>query len=461
MLAASQLTCLIGQHAVLKCLTRCRNVCIRVRSPIVQTASIVSATSAVSSVISNEEVDVGTTWPYESQNIIRTKVGHNDPRHASASPSVEDVRSPISISTSRQDKPKFDIFEQQQISMYAKARKNDRYNRRNFRVPSEQLSLQLLTRIPRDSSKEVRAMLRAQISQARDTRDILRIVAVAVQRPRFWNDIKTVQYFLLHSLYRMRSHETDARILTVIIIVFKRLKMIGVDFAMESVGLGLTFAARARSLEGMRLFLRELRERDAQMPPNMFRHIVSKFSIGTRGFGQIRNGSWKKDELRQVLLGFSNTSDNCTPCHLATFVNRECWEMMASWIAALAWCGAKDELWAEWIRWTASDLREEAKQLTDPTAKSSTAKMRGDRWFVEQFLNAGNPREAWKAFRDSGLNLDQLRPSIKRRLLEHVTLCNTWTDDTIRAVKRMVEEDLADITVALTGEEFTALDLYE
>ena len=332
-----------------------------------------------------------------------------------------------------------------------KAQKNSLEQRRYLREQTEKFCVELLQRTP--PGKETRSILRAQIAQARNTKDILRVVAVAVQKRRFLSDLGIVTYFLLHSLYRMRMCESDVRILTVIMIIYKRLKMVGIDLSYECLGMGLTFSARARSLKGMKIFLSELQKRGLPMGPTLFRSLIAKFSIGTRGLGQIRNGSWKRDELVQVLLGFPGTPKDDEPFHLETFLIRENWQFLTGWLAVLAWCQAKDELWKEWELWLANPIRVMSRELKDPGAKSPSVKIRGDRWFIEQFLNAEDPPKAWRAFEESGLTLDQLRPSIRQRLLDTAVYAKAWPAYIVKALEQKVEEDLADITTALTGEE--------
>ena len=280
------------------------------------------------------------------------------------------------------------------------------------------------------AGKDIRRVLTEQLLRCQTPRDVLRIMAVAMQRKDNAREMTRTQEALRRAIYRARNNVSDETILRTINVIILRLRMAKLPIDTDLLRLAVKFAARTRSLSGMKRYLGEFKRSGSKMSRNLFRTIIAKFSIGTRGLGEIRNGRWKRKELLQVLLGFEDTPPE-DACHLAIFLQREDWHFFNGWLAVLAKCKAVDQLWDEWQYWLTCSSRTFPRKL-NVTARGMTTRTRGDYWFVEQMAFAGDLEKAWTILRISGIPFAKFRKAIRDRLLEgaqHATLPSSQVRD--------------------------------
>ncbi|KAK3117881.1 hypothetical protein LTR53_000294 [Teratosphaeriaceae sp. CCFEE 6253] len=275
------------------------------------------------------------------------------------------------------------------------------------------------------SDKLIRLVLRLQLFRSRRPLDILRIVATALTMSRQTRaSLAALHEPLLRALYRCRDLVDDNEVLRTISTICGRFRVYDLRVHPQLLSLGLKFAARTRSLRGMKRYLRDIRESGKGMTSNVFRATIAKFSIGHRGLGEISNGRWLRSDLIQVLMGF----DDCAHLppekqyHLGTFLLRDDWQYLHGWIAALARCKHNAEIWSEWLRWKDSEARRKPKHLASISPSVNT-KTRGDYWFVEQMTYSGGLEEAWQIVEQTDTLVSTLKARIKLRLLEGLEHC--------------------------------------
>jgi hypothetical protein len=216
--------------------------------------------------------------------------------------------------------------------------------------------------------------------------------------------------------------------------------------------MGLKFAARARSLAGMKRHLKVVHDEGLVMSSNMFRSVIAKCSIGHRGLGEIRNGRWRRRDLIQVLTGFDDTR-HLSPeqqYHLGTILIRGDWQYLHGWVAALARCKDSQGVWNEWQMWKETPARTRPRNLHVLAGKRKvTTRQRGDHWFIEQAAMSGNLAIAWNVFRETGVPFQDLNPRTKDRMLEGLEHA-TVIDDCIRdELMKKYSRDLLNIEKAL------------
>ncbi|TKA68798.1 hypothetical protein B0A55_09018 [Friedmanniomyces simplex] len=275
------------------------------------------------------------------------------------------------------------------------------------------------------NGKLTRQVLRAQLFRCQRHTEVLRIVATALTMSRQTRlSIAVLHEPIVRALYRSRALVDDAEILSTINTIYSRYQVYNVHFHDQLLAFGLKFAARVRTVNGMKKYLRIIRERGIGMTSNVFRATIAKFSIGHRGLGEIRNGRWLRSDLLQVLMGF----DDCTHLppeqqyHLRTFLSRDDWQYLHGWIAALSRCKHVEELWWEWLVWKNSEARRKPKKLATITPMVTT-KTRGDYWFVEQMTYSGGLEEAWKIVGETETDVGLLKDRIIFALLDGLQYC--------------------------------------
>jgi hypothetical protein len=293
------------------------------------------------------------------------------------------------------------------------------------------------------SQKGIRKLIREQLLRVQTPRDVLQIVAVAMQRRQVAQEIATLDQSITAAMYRVRHHASDPDVLSVLNVIIDRFRREGLPIRHDLITFGLRFAARARSLPAMKRYLKDAKEMNVHISGDVFRSIVAKFSIGSSGIGEIRNGRWKRDHLIQVLLGFDDM-DPRHPYNLGVFLKRDDWAYLHSWVAVLARCKAVDKVWNEWQWWRDSDMRKASPQVAKKPA-SHTVRTRGDAWMVEQLLFAGAPQLAWEVFYETELSLCQLPPSSRRWLVEHPEHVREWDEPMKQALLEKYAFDLAEI----------------
>jgi len=173
----------------------------------------------------------------------------------------------------------------------------------------------------------------------------------------------------------------------------------------------------------MQRYLWEFRANNIEMTSKVFRATIGKFSIGCNGFGELRNGRWRRKDLMTVLMGFPHTPSGEprgqeTDHHMGSFLIRDDWQFYHGWIQILAYCRATAELWKEWEWWKDSDERRSTVLINSDRYAKSTKKARGDSWFIRYTLIAGDPESAWRILLESGLSFWELRKDIRSALLD-------------------------------------------
>ncbi|KAM0712096.1 hypothetical protein Q7P37_011190 [Cladosporium fusiforme] len=292
--------------------------------------------------------------------------------------------------------------------------------------------------------KPLRSVIRAQMLRVQHPKELLRIVAVAMQTRANAEQLATFREPLIRALYRCRTTVTDREVLGTINTIVARLRFAGYTPADQLFSVGMKFAARARNVQGMKRYLKLVHEHKGAMTSNLFRSVIAKFSIGHRGLGEIRNGRWRRADLLQVLTGF----DDCKHLppdqqyHLGTFLEREDWQFLHGWIAVLARCKASDAVWDEWILWKQNEARVNPRKLEGQGIFVDTC-VRGDYWFIEQMSYAGDIRRAWQILEDTAIPFSRLKTRVKSRLLEEVEHASIWTPQLTEAMLEKYDMDLS------------------
>ncbi|KAL9078619.1 MAG: hypothetical protein Q9157_002458 [Trypethelium eluteriae] len=251
----------------------------------------------------------------------------------------------------------------------------------------------------------------------------------------------------MRALYNVRYHATDPEVLKTLNLIIHRFRKENLLIRHDLILLGLRFAARSRSLPAMKWYLKQAQEQDVQISGKVFRSIIAKFSIGLNGHGEIRNGRWKRNHLLQVLLGFEGM-DPSQPYHLGAFLRREDWAYFHGWVAALARCKATDQLWKEWEWWRDSEQRKETKSL-HCSRSGLTTRTRGDAWFIEQLLYAGEHELAWHVMHETDMSFAFLTRNCRKWLMNHPEKVQKWDESAKNALLEKYVTELDRIEKAL------------
>ncbi|KAF7196239.1 hypothetical protein HII31_02306 [Pseudocercospora fuligena] len=307
--------------------------------------------------------------------------------------------------------------------------------------------------------KVVRAILRARLLICETPRDILKIVAVAMQTPQVAQSLVHLYEPIMRALYRCRAKASDPEVLKTLSTIVARFRMSNLRVEPNLLFMALKFAARARSLLSMQKYLKLIREQGLGMTSNVYRSVIAKFSIGHRGLGEIRNGRWRRSELRQVLLGFDDCKDLPPEeqYHFGTFLVRDDWQYLHGWVAVLARCKESGEVWKEWLLWKETDaykkpkllIMNERKDVAESRDTPMTNKSRGSYWFLEQMTYAGDMRKAWQILKDTGIEFRTLKTRVADRLLESLEHASIWNEDVRSAMLAKCDRDLGKIEHAL------------
>ena len=298
--------------------------------------------------------------------------------------------------------------------------------------------------------KAIRQVLRAQLLRCEWPRDILRVMAVAMQKRSTAQHLAALVEPLVRALYRCRQNVSDAEVLKTINVIVSRFNNATIKFEPQLLHMGAKFAARARSLRGMKKYLRLIRKSGKGMSSHIFRSVIAKFSIGHRGLGEIRNGRWRRDQLMQTLAGFEDTKDLPPEqqYHLGSFLQRDDWQFLHGWIAVLARCRDSERIWREWELWKESDARNYPKKLASQS-RGMTTRVRGDYWFADQMAYAGDMQKAWQIFKAIELPLSHLSNFARSKLLESVEYAPGWSQEIRDSMVWKYDRDLRIIEAAL------------
>lgn len=298
--------------------------------------------------------------------------------------------------------------------------------------------------------KDINKILRVQLLRCEWPREILRVIAVAMQEPMTAQSVATKVEPIMRALYRCRNNVTDPEVLRTLNTIIARFNMAKLPVDPILMQLGLRFAARCRSLPAMKKYLKAIRENNIEMTANVFRSVIAKFSIGHRGLGEIRNGRWRRDQLLQVLNGFDDAK-HLPPeqqYHLGSWLIRDEWQYLHGWVAVLSRCRESDAVWQEWELWKKSPPRLQPKKLGGQKS-DMTSKKRGDYWFVEQMTFSGDLKRAWQVLAETELSFSSLHERVRMRLLEGTEYATIWNEDVRTEMLKKYDKDLSTIEQAL------------
>ncbi|THW54350.1 hypothetical protein D6D20_10270 [Aureobasidium pullulans] len=290
-----------------------------------------------------------------------------------------------------------------------------------------------------------RKLMKEQMLRCQNPQDIMRVVAVALQRKDTSLELAAMDLCLVRAFYRARETTTDHKIFGAINTVISRFRREGLPITRYFLAIGIKFAARSRSLPGMKRYLKLYRELGFVMPRNLFRAIIAKFSVGNNGYGEIRNGRWSRRDLLQVLLGFDDTPPG-EEHHLGLFLDRSEWTQLHGWMVVLSRCKATDELWKEWLLWLANPIRSKSGR---PESANAESKLRGDYRYIEAMAEAGDTARAWTMLRDSEISFKACRTNVRRLLLRDLEHATLWDDQIPLDLLEQYDAELTKIERAL------------
>lgn len=282
------------------------------------------------------------------------------------------------------------------------------------------------------NAKLARKTLRKQFAKCINTKDIFHVMIVAL-RSRYWKkELAPVTEEILNAFYRARTTTSDLSIAKMMAIMIRRFEQENIPVRSIFFEKGLCYAIRSRDLKMTKRFLWEYRVRNLPLGIRAFRRFIGKCSIGYRGFGEIRNGKWKKEDLIQVLLGFPGTAPG-KEHHLGWFLDRSKFPELFHWLKIIAQLGLKDELWKEWISWKErhADDRHLAK--------------REEQNFVHQFINCGEFKTAWQIIKECKLNPITLYQDRLYALLENTESATIWSEELDNLLLEKLDADISAI----------------
>ncbi|KAF2207082.1 hypothetical protein CERZMDRAFT_102780 [Cercospora zeae-maydis SCOH1-5] len=302
--------------------------------------------------------------------------------------------------------------------------------------------------------KTIRSMLRAQLLRCEWPRDVLRVIAVAMQYRQTATNLMQLYEPIMRALYRCRNNVTDPEVLRTLHAIIMRYRSAKLNVEPQLLHMALKFAARSRSKVAMQRYLKMIKETGRGITSNLYRSVIAKFSIGGRGLGEIRNGRWKRSDLREVLLGFKDCVDlpEDEQYHFGTFLIREDWQYLHGWVAVLGRCREAEAIWKEWELWKESNAYKHPRKLLvvgEENIKKHTVpmtnKLRGVYWFIEQMVYAGDIKTAWKMVHETEVPLKQLRQRTIMRMLDEPEHVGVWDDWMREQMLKKYDYDLARI----------------
>jgi hypothetical protein len=298
-----------------------------------------------------------------------------------------------------------------------------------------------------------RRLMREQFLRCQTTQDLMRVLAVALQRKETTRELVDMDLCIVRALYRARDTTTDQKIFGAITTIVTRFRREDLPVTRFLLAVGIKFAARTRSLPGMKRYLKLHTELGFPIAKTLFRSIIAKFSVGSNGYGEIRNGRWSRRDLLQVLLGFEDTAPE-DQHHLGLFLDRTEWTQLYGWLIVLSRCKASDEIWKEWLLWQDNPIRLKTGKVA---SQHGEAKLKGDYSFIEVMADAGDTRRAWEMLRDSGIPFRDCRSRLRRTLLRDIQYATLWDAQISLDLLEQYDFELKKVENAL-GVEWIALD---
>jgi hypothetical protein len=98
--------------------------------------------------------------------------------------------------------------------------------------------------------------MREQFLRCQTTQDIMRVLAVAFQRKETTRELVDMEVSIVRALYRARDTTTDHKILGAITTIVSRFRRENLPITRYFLAAGIKFAARTRSLPGMKRYLK-------------------------------------------------------------------------------------------------------------------------------------------------------------------------------------------------------------
>lgn len=245
-------------------------------------------------------------------------------------------------------------------------------------------------------------------------RNVMQVLALAFQRPRSTEALQGLAQSIVKALYRARNHATDRRICSIYHTLITRLKKTDLFVDQVLYAAAAKFAARSRDLLAMKRVLYLCKNSGAETGFRTFRAIVAKFSIGINGFGEIRNGRWKHEDLLQVVLGFEGTKcrgGEMEDHHLETLLRRDQWGYLTAWIQILTHLRLPNELWREWKLWSADASPEYTRNWEHRVG-----------YWAAHILATGSPHLALRVLHDAGLDFWSVDVGLRTRLFDALQL---------------------------------------
>ncbi|KIW04696.1 uncharacterized protein PV09_04430 [Verruconis gallopava] len=269
----------------------------------------------------------------------------------------------------------------------------------------------------------LRRAFRYLFGRCHTVRDIVHVLAIAFQRTASATELQYLSYPIIRALFRARVYATDLRIFSLCYAFILRMEKAGLAADDTIFNHCALFAARSRDPKAMQRALWLFRSRGVNMTFKAFRAIIAKFSIGRNGYGELRNGRWKREDVLSVLLGFDGThikGGNVPDHHLGSFLKRDEWGYVIAWLQILGRCRTADLLWEEWITYRSVSL--DHPILRGHNSRQSNPERRRERLytiFIDQMLIAGDVSKAWAILHESKLDFWSLEIETRAKLFDN------------------------------------------
>jgi hypothetical protein len=273
--------------------------------------------------------------------------------------------------------------------------------------------------------RAIRAMVRDEFCKCLTTADIFQVAVVVVRHPLARRMLGGQSEFIVRAFFRCRKTSSDRAIAYKIFGLIRFFDKWKVKVNEHLLSHGLRFAMRSRDLQAVKIFLREFHLRGIPMTRYNWRRAIAKCSIGEARLGEIRNGRWDMNVLRQVLFGFDHAEPGMD-YHLAAYLDRSEWQQLRPWLQIIAHYGFLEDLMEEYRLWMTSDTRLLSLEKPGPGHAS-----RVDRCFVESFAKVGDFAFAWTVMRETALPPTDLIPCVWRNLQEHLVLNGSQMDQSL------------------------------
>jgi hypothetical protein len=317
-------------------------------------------------------------------------------------------------------------------------------SQRRLVLEKKSLPLDVFRRIIHEEqkTKHKQTYLKVQLLCCEWPRDILRVIAIALRDKNLVQWLTTEREVVVTALYQCRRNVSDPEVLRALGVIIARFRHLGIHVSESLMITSIKFAARSRNLCSMKKYLRLFRQSGFAMSRHTFRSVIAKCSIGKHGLGFIRNGRWRPEDLRQVLVGFDDAS-HLPPnqqYHLGSFLEREDWRYLQVWTVILAHYKEADELWKEWQYWKPSEASGKQKRRMGHRTEFGVHS-----WFIRMLLEAGSAEKAWKIQSEVRLPLSNLTFAVKDQLLDAAEHATVWDREMRDEMIQKYDRDMSKI----------------